>query len=337
MSFGGFGISGNSATNGGGIRNTGTANVVNTIIDNNTGGDCSGAVTSLGHNLDSDNTCGLAGAGDISNTNPFLGPLQDNGGHTFTHALLAGSPAIDSGDDTAAPATDQRGVARPLGAASDIGAYEAEPLQSGTITVTKTGDAADGFCGTLDCSLREAIASGDSGDAITIPAGTYTLTAGTELTIDKNLTLTGAGSGDTIIQAATAAGLATHRVLLTTADSTVTISSVTIRFGTTGDNGGGIYKHDGSLTLADTNVAENTATGSGGGVYSDKGFLLITGSKFSNNTTFGNFKNGGGVFVGDGTGDLTNSTFSNNVAHQGGAISFCCTGDADPHQHHGNQ
>jgi hypothetical protein len=54
----------------------------------------------------------------------MLGPLADNGGPTQTHALLPGSPAIDAGDNTACPATDQRGVTRPLGAACDIGAYE---------------------------------------------------------------------------------------------------------------------------------------------------------------------------------------------------------------------
>ena len=56
----------------------------------------------------------------------LLGPLADNGGPTLTHALLAGSPAIDAGDPATAPATDQRGVVRPQGAAPDAGAYEAE-------------------------------------------------------------------------------------------------------------------------------------------------------------------------------------------------------------------
>jgi hypothetical protein len=42
-----------------------------------------------------------------------LGQLQDNGGPTFTQALLPGSRAIDRGDNNGAPATDQRGVARP--------------------------------------------------------------------------------------------------------------------------------------------------------------------------------------------------------------------------------
>ncbi len=56
--------------------------------------------------------------------NPGLGALADNGGPTRTHALLAGSPAIDAASATDSPATDQRGVARPQGAGDDIGSYE---------------------------------------------------------------------------------------------------------------------------------------------------------------------------------------------------------------------
>jgi hypothetical protein len=72
-----------------------------------------------------DNTCGLIGGSD-----PLLGPLQNNGGPTKTHALLPGSPAIDAGNDAVCAADpvnglDQRGVARPQGASCDIGAYEA--------------------------------------------------------------------------------------------------------------------------------------------------------------------------------------------------------------------
>ena len=49
--------------------------------------------------LSSDNGGGcLTGPGDQINTDPVLGPLQDNGGPTFTHALLPDSPAIDAGD-----------------------------------------------------------------------------------------------------------------------------------------------------------------------------------------------------------------------------------------------
>ena len=39
----------------------------------------------------------------LPNRDPLLGPVQDNGGPTFTHALLPGSPAIDAGDDSTFP------------------------------------------------------------------------------------------------------------------------------------------------------------------------------------------------------------------------------------------
>jgi hypothetical protein len=53
--------------------------------------------------------------------------LADNGGPTLTHALLAGSAAIDAANTTVCPATDQRGVARPQGAGCDVGAFEFVP------------------------------------------------------------------------------------------------------------------------------------------------------------------------------------------------------------------
>ncbi len=106
----------------------GSLTVKNSILAGPTagaGGDCYGGVTSLGHNLASDNSCGLSGSGDLNNTNPLLGPLADDGGPTETHPLLSGSPAIDAVPlASCAVSTDQRGVARPQGSACDIGAYE---------------------------------------------------------------------------------------------------------------------------------------------------------------------------------------------------------------------
>ena len=64
---------------------------------------------------------------NIITDDPLLGPLADNGGFTMTHALRAGSSAIDAGDPNFCPATDQRGVVRPIGSGCDIGAYEYEP------------------------------------------------------------------------------------------------------------------------------------------------------------------------------------------------------------------
>src|SRR6185436_4857656 len=69
-------------------------------------------------------TAGPADQFDLTAATLHLGPLQNNGGPTFTHALLCGSPALDAGDNTDAPATDQRGFARVVGDAIDIGAYE---------------------------------------------------------------------------------------------------------------------------------------------------------------------------------------------------------------------
>jgi predicted outer membrane repeat protein len=54
--------------------------------------------------------------------NPQLGALQDNGGGLLTHALLAGSPAINAGVSNGIPSTDQRGAQRD--SAPDIGAVE---------------------------------------------------------------------------------------------------------------------------------------------------------------------------------------------------------------------
>ena len=72
-------------------------------------------ITSGGSNVISDGSCNPNGTTDQSNTDALLGPLADNGGPTLTHALLAGSPAIDAADAAVCPATDQRGVDAPAG------------------------------------------------------------------------------------------------------------------------------------------------------------------------------------------------------------------------------
>ena len=120
----------------------------NTIVAENDPVDCSGEIDSAGNNLDSDGTCVLEGTGDISNGDAELGPLQDNGGYTETHALLTGSDAIDTGSNAGCAAdpvdnTDQREELRPEdgdntgSSICDIGAYEApgpEPTPSPTET-----------------------------------------------------------------------------------------------------------------------------------------------------------------------------------------------------------
>jgi len=94
-------------------------------------------LVSLGFNLDSDGTCGLSEASDLSSVDPLLGSLADNGGPTKTHALLEGSPAIDAGSTSPfAVDVDQRNVARPQGSRRDIGAFERQESETPGVTDT---------------------------------------------------------------------------------------------------------------------------------------------------------------------------------------------------------
>lgn len=118
------GSAGNAGTAGGaGI--SGDSFLIGTLLaTNQPGGNCSGVISDGGYNLCSDATGAFTHPGSLNNTDPWLGPLADNGGPTPTMALLAGSTAIDAGDNSSVSPTDQRGVPRPFGAATDIGAYE---------------------------------------------------------------------------------------------------------------------------------------------------------------------------------------------------------------------
>lgn len=147
-------ITGNNAATAGGVAVTSGISVTlkNTIIAGNTANnsskDISGPLASGGYNLIGNNTGGsiTPTTGDQigasgSPINALLGPLQNNGGPTFTHALLANSPALDAGNAFGLTA-DQRGAARPFdnsnispaigGDNSDIGAVEFSILTAQT-------------------------------------------------------------------------------------------------------------------------------------------------------------------------------------------------------------
>ncbi len=117
----------------------GTITLKNSIVANNlsVGGvpvndNCSG-ITDGGNNLQfPDNSCGSA----IPVSDPGLGTLADNGGFVLTHALKPDSPAVDGGNNSLCNSDpisdlDARNVTRPIGAACDIGAYEADPKNPG--------------------------------------------------------------------------------------------------------------------------------------------------------------------------------------------------------------
>lgn len=157
---------------GGGVENdNGIVNAKNTIIANNTdtgtAPDFLGMLTSQGYNLiRNPNNTNIIGntQGNIIGVAPLIGPLQNNGGLTETHALLPGSPAIDKGSAADIPPSistdgkkisqfllvplmnDQRGILRPLdlplvtnaigGNGSDIGAFEALGPTSSQVQIT---------------------------------------------------------------------------------------------------------------------------------------------------------------------------------------------------------
>jgi hypothetical protein len=190
--------SGSGLHDGGGIYNAAGPSALqmyDTILADNSadtaGPDLYGSVTSLGHNLIG-NTSGGSGfaASDLLNVNPLLGSLQNNGGPTQTMALLAGSPAIDAGDNTNAPADDQRGPAFPrvVHGTIDIGAFEVQnsaQLSSlavaGFPSVTKAGvpgsftvTALNG-AGTTDTGYTGTVVFTSTDVKATLPAA-YTFT-----------------------------------------------------------------------------------------------------------------------------------------------------------------
>ena len=190
------------------------------------------------------------------------------------------------------------------------------------IRVTKTTDTNDGICD-ADCSLREAIRAAGPGDKIIVPRGTYTLTFGS-LSIEKDLTLAGAGAEDTIIQAAETPDEAKGRVFSvgapdveTSAPGDVTISGVTIRHGSPG-----IYNFGGTLTLTDSIISGNRAKDRGGAILNSGGTLTLINSIVNGNQA----ATGGGIASvadrehGSGTVTLMGTRVNDNVARIGGGI-----------------
>jgi hypothetical protein len=215
-------VTANTASSGGGITaESGALNAQNSIIAGNhdpMGGssDCQGTLTSLGYDLVGDPTgCTITGSSvNLTGVDPLLGPLTDNGGPTKTHALLAGSPAIDAADP-AAPGSvpracadvDQRGVARPqpAGGLCDMGAVELASsttttiVSTGTTSTTTAPPPAPEICG--DCLDNDGNGLTDLEDPACCTAG------GAMLTL-KASRLTSAKGGSKVKLGGTLAGLA---------------------------------------------------------------------------------------------------------------------------------
>jgi CSLREA domain-containing protein len=349
-------ITNNTLTGGGnaaGVIARGMVSIRNTIIAGNTTGNGAGGVTAFdvegefvsgGFNFigGQDTSTGFAKPGShdqvgtwASPIDPKLGPLQDNGGLTFTRLPLAGSPVLDQGD-SGGIGIDQRGFARPLdqpnvgnaGDGADIGAVEKGILQTGpTFTVTTTAEHDDGSCMTDQCTLVDALnAANLFSDANTInfdPAvtgaiGTAILTP-TGLAITNPVTINGPGARVLTITGRTAA-----RVFRVTS-ANVTISGLSIVNGKVTDaNGGAINNTGGGLTLADCRIFNSVAAnnGRGGGIYNGITASSMPASLTLLRCTFNGDSAGqtGGGVQNEGVLAATDCTFSEDSAIQGGGI-----------------
>ncbi len=120
---------------GGGIYNEdpGRVTLNNSIIANSSGGaECvnvGGKISSFNSLIEDSLSCVNDVLVASITGDPALGPLADNGGITLTHALLAGSIALDAGDNALIPpgvTTDQRFEARIFNGTVDMGSFESK-------------------------------------------------------------------------------------------------------------------------------------------------------------------------------------------------------------------
>lgn len=208
-----------------------------------------------------------------------------------------------------------------------------QPANASTLTVNTLVDENDASCLDGDCSLRDAIQVASSGDTITFNVnGTITL-SGTELAINKNLTIIGPGPALLTLD-----GNNASRIFYIFNPNIVNISGITITHGQTdpnfGECGGGAIYNDGFLTLDQVNITNNSSPADtidpiwcsyprGGAIINwDQGSLTISNSIISNNN---GYWAGGGIHFQSNEGTLTmnNVIVSENTAlSYGGGISF---------------
>lgn len=367
----------NSTVAGGGIVNVavtplGTVRLRNNIIATNTAvvntnlisSDVLGIFTSLGNNLIGNNLNATAsftasvfvGGNPTPNANadlvgrigvgfqiidPRLGGLQNNGGPTNTRLQMAGSPAINAGNNCVTNSScasnnppfnltvEQRGAGFPrqVGANVDIGATEGETTAPAAYTVNTLADNETDGCLVNLCTLREAIIdANNTPDANLINfqnglTGTILLTLG-QLVPSSNMTIQGPGARVISVNGNDASRVFLIATPLLGGDITVNISGLNITNGTAfpvgglaGDGGGilngallGLVSGKSTLNLTEVSITDNEATSLGGGVATRLGAdTNITRSLIANNTSNAvPFIPGGDV----GGGGLSNAILS---------------------------
>jgi hypothetical protein len=368
-------FSANVATNSGGgiVRASGAFTVLNTLVAGNTAPsdpDVSGTFGSGGHNLIGivDGGTGFTGTGDLKGTaasllNPLLGPLGAYGvlSGTQTFPLLPGSPAIDAGTATGAPASDERGFAQ-FGAAPDIGAFESRGF---TDTVIDGGNQAALQNHAFGGALTVVVTANNQVEPVQGGHVTFTINpvGGASATLSGNpapigaggfasATATANGTAGAYTVTGSAAGMPNATFTLTNGTVACVVTSVldpeqagkrTLRDAVDSANGGGCRSNaitfdptafpSGTPTTVTPSVpalkATMTIDGTGHQVVvdgSNVGTVFIVNSGVSAAISGLTIQNGtgglGGGITNLGTLTVTNSTLRNNTAFNGGGGIF---------------
>jgi CSLREA domain-containing protein len=178
------------------------------------------------------------------------------------------------------------------------------PAQANTLTVNTLVDENDGSCVGSACSLRDAVVSAAAGDTIQFSvSGTILLTHG-YISIQKNLTVYGPGSGVLTVN-----GNDADQIFYVQPNVTLNVSGLTLAHA----SGGAIYNSQGTVVAGDM-VFTGSQEWSGGAIYSYDGTTTVTHCVVSGNI------NGSAVYVAGGTMSLTGCVFSGNSSMSGGAI-----------------
>lgn len=247
--------------------------------------------------------------------------LRDNGGSTLTHALLAGSAAINAGSNARVQSSiDQRGwgYQRIYDGTVDIGAVEWNGL---SLVVDTLSDSDDGDYSSGQLSLLEAIRLSESTVDPSLITFSNALAGGTialqsELLISSSVTIVGLGQGQLTIDGGDQSRIFRVDDGNNSTAIDVEISGLSLIHGSA-DRGGAILNYE-DLSLSNSTISENLASADGGGIYHARGQLTVSDSYFADNVAQ---NNGGGIF--NNVQDLlvNNTTFfGNNASRYGGGI-----------------
>ncbi|MFN8538481.1 MAG: choice-of-anchor Q domain-containing protein [Thermomicrobiales bacterium] len=338
-------VSGNGADFGGNVYNGRETRLQNTLVANSArGGNCANPFTDLGYNLADDGSCSLNSANNsLSNTPAGLDPagLRDNGGPTKTIALLPGSAALNRIPTSGAecPTTDQRGIARPQGAACDIGAFESRGFalaytsgtgQSAVINTTFTTP----LVATVSSASGEPVAGGvvtftGPGSGAGIANSPLTATIGTNGQASRPVSANGAAGGPYTVTASAAGVTGSPTFSLTnlgipttlaanaasgTYGGTVTLSArLTVTSGGAAVNGKTV-----AFSLNGTPVGTATTNASGVATLNSVSLGIIGANSYATGV--------GAAFAGDATYAVSSGSANLSIARADQSITFATPG-----------